>query len=166
MNPKVRMMSAKVLVGHRMKVTMATDNPVLLWRPFKMKLKDIGNAKPDRFYSVQTFEGVDFSKFDANTEFTKWAAVEVSEAGHVPDGLEVINVPKGLYGTVVHFGTAADFPKTTDFMYREWLPHSKYELDNRPHLTIMPSDHRPDDPNAVELVCVPVKSKAFEIPTI
>lgn len=159
-------MSAKTLVGHRMMVTAATDNPVLLWRPFKMKLKEIGNVQTDRFYSVQTFEGEDLSRFDANTEFTKWAAVEVSEVGNIPEGMEVIRIPKGLYATLVHYGTAAEFQKTTDFIYRHWLPESKYDLDDRPHLTIMPSDHRPDDPNAAELVCVPVKPKAFGIPSI
>jgi len=160
MNPKVRMMSAKTLVGHRIMVIAATDNPVLLWRPFKMKLKEIGNAHTDRFYSVQTFEGIDFSTFDANTEFTKWAAVEVSEVGNIPEEMQVIRMPKGLYATVVHYGTAAGFRKTTDFIYRQWLPNSKYDLDDRPHLTIMPQEYNPDDPNAAELVCVPVKPKA------
>jgi len=160
------MLSTKILVGNRMTVTMATDNPVLLWQPFKMKLKEIRNAQPDRFYSVQTFEGEDFSTFDVNTEFTKWAAVEVLELGNIPEGMEVIRIPKGLYATVVHYSTAAEFRKTTDFIYRQRLPESKYELDNRPHVTMMPHDYKPDDPNAAELVCVPVKPKAIQIPSI
>lgn len=158
MEPTIKIIPSKTLVGRRTITTVATEDPAALWRPFKMNLKHIDNALVDTFYSIQTFENVeDMSAFTHETEFEKWAAVEVSEVGNVPEGLEVFRLPEGQYAVFTHKGLAADFDKTIHHIFYEWLPNSEFELDNRPHLTIMPNDHRPDDPNAEELVCVPVR---------
>lgn len=158
MKPDIRILPYKILVGKRVTTTVATDRPETYWRPFKMNLKAIDNANTERFYSVQTFDRIaDMNQFNHETEFEKWAAAEVSEIGNVPEGLEVFNFDGGKYAMFVHKGTAADFNKTMNTIYGEWLPNSNFELDNRPHITIMPADHRPDDPNAEELVCVPIR---------
>jgi len=97
MKVTIEIIAAKILVGKRNRATIANDVPASYWRPFKMNLKEIQNALSDKFYSVQTFDGVDFQKFTTETQFDKWAAVEVSEIGHIPEGLEVIHIPKGKY---------------------------------------------------------------------
>lgn len=157
MEPTIEIFPSKTFVGLRQTVTITTDNPVALWRPFRMSMKEIGNGIFDKLYSIQDFDGVDFSNFTANTEFQKWAAIEVTEAKHIPTGMEVLEMPQGKYAIFIHKGTPATFKKTTDYIFGEWLPNSGFELDNRPHLSIMSKDYRPDDAAAKELVCIPVK---------
>ena len=135
---------------------MSTDNPISYWKPFKIGLSAIENTITERFYSVQIIDKTD-SPFTANTEFEKWAAVEVSQLGHVPNGMETLRIPEGKYAVFTHKGTATSFPQTMQFIFGKWIPNSEYQEDNRPHFEIMDKDYRTDDEHAEELVYVPIK---------
>lgn len=157
MNPYIRIFPSKKLFGKHTTVTMASDDPTALWRPFKMKLKELGINNTECFYSIQVYDGVDFSQFTPSTEFEKWAAIELDNRQKPPRDMETFELVGGKYAVFIHKGTSVTLHKTTDFIFGEWLPNSGFSLDNRPHLAIMTSNYRPDDPNAEELICIPLK---------
>ena len=70
--------------------------------------------------------------------------------------MEPFDLPGGTYAVFEHRGPAAAFPATARQIYGVWLPGSGYRLDARPHLAVMGPGYRPDDPDAVEEVWVPV----------
>ena len=157
--PTIQAIAAKTLVGIQVRTTLATDNPVSYWKPFKMGLSKIENALTDRFYSIQTYDALDFDTFSPQTEFTKWAAVEVSGLDNIPEGMAAFELPAGNYSVFKHKGTPTSFHLTTQYIFDSWLPNSEYELDNRPRFELMDKDYVPTDANAKELVYIPIKKR-------
>ena len=104
-------------------------------------------------------EAFDMSSFDPNTLIHKWAAAEVSALADVPQGLESHVIKEGLYAVFTHRGPASSFPQTAAFIFGQWLPRSGYELDRREHFEVLPPGYRPDSPDAVEEVWIPVRNK-------
>jgi AraC family transcriptional regulator len=156
MTAEIEYIEAKTLVGVKVTTSLATDRPESYWRPFKMRLSEIDNALTEQFFSVSIMD-MRSGPFTPTTEFEKWAAVEVSNITSVPVGMEVLEIPSGKYAVFVYKGLAKDFPDTARFIYGQWIPNSGHEIDNRPHFMVMGKDYRPDDPNATELVYVPIK---------
>lgn len=132
-----------------------------LWSGFKPRVPEIQGRKNQDFYSVQVFKpGTSFETFNEETEFENWAAVEVNDSeSAVPDGLEVLHIPSGKYAVFIHQGLPQDFHKTSQYIYTEWLPNSKFEMRESPHFEVMQPDYSPTDPNAMEEVWVPIQYK-------
>ena len=65
----------------------------------------------------------------------------------------------GLYAVFDYVGSSADFHKTFNYIFKEWLPASEYELDKREHFEIMGEKYRNNDPASEEEVWVPVKER-------
>ncbi len=158
MTPEIKDIEPITLVGVCVKTTLATDNPVSYWRPFKMQLGEIESALTEQFYSVSIMDMVR-GPFTPQTEFEKWAAVEVKEVKDFPTDMQVLVIPKGKYAVFTHRGLASNYPITARYIYGEWIPNSEYEIDNRPHFMVMHKDYRPNDENATELVYIPIKIK-------
>ena len=139
-------------------MTFATDSTFQLWQSFMPRRVEIADRLGDVLFSMQIFsESVNYSSFTPETEFEKWAAVEVKEQTQVPAGMESHCLVGGLYAVFMHLGPASKFRKTLDDFYVDWLPESEYDTDNREHFEILQPGYRPDDPNAEEEVWIPVK---------
>ena len=157
--PRIVSISKKTLVGVRTRTTLASDDPVSYWKPFRMRLAEIQHADVARFYSVQVMD-TDGGPFTPHTEFEKWAAVEVTATGTIPEGMDSLMIPAGEYAVFTHIGTPAAFHITMKYIFSEWLPSSEFEVDARPHFEVMESNYRPDDPHAVEEVWIPIENKS------
>ena len=121
------------------------------------KKKNIENTLDELLYSVQVYDkGVEVSPV---TEFAQWAGVEVNTIENIPDGMEVYNLKGGLYATFIHKGTAADFPKTMNYIHTVWLPKSEYEVDDREHFEVLGSAYDRLSPDSEEEVWVPIRLK-------
>lgn len=159
--PEIKDLETKKLVGICIATSLADDKTSLLWNRF-MKLKGtIDNNKGENLYSVQEY-GENFMKgeFDLQSEFKKWAATEVSNFEVIPKGLEKLQIPAGKYAVFIHKGTAREFSETSNFIFNEWLPASKYALDNRPHFEVLGEDYKgPENPESKEEIWIPVKEK-------
>lgn len=150
--------SNKILVGKKIKMSLINDRTSVLWKNFKSQLFLIENRVDTNFYSIQIYNpDLSFKDFNSNTIFENWAAVEVIDHFEIPDGMESLIIKEGKYAVFTHYGTAKDVFKTTQYIYGDWLPKSKFQLDERPHFQIMESDYNPYDPNAKETFWVPVK---------
>lgn len=158
MTPSIETLPRKHLVGLRTRMTLAEDLTRGLWQELMPRRTEIENRAGESYHSLKFFDsGTSYAGFTEHTEFEKWAAIEVSEPGTVPAGLEALTLPAGLYAMYVHHGPAAAFHTTLQAFFTEWLPQSNYEIDERAHFEILGPEYRPDDPNAEEEVWIPIR---------
>lgn len=156
--PRIVTISELKLVGKRIQTTLAENSTGKLWQSFGPYKKEILHPANTNLYSVQIFaEDQDFEKFTPQTRFEKWAAIEVDRFDKLPDGMEILTLKGGKYAVFIHKGLPSDFPKTSHYIHREWMPNSLYELDSRPHFEIMQEGYSPTDPEAEEEVWIPIK---------
>lgn len=157
--PRLEILPAKLLIGMRRPMTFATMNPAILWSALMPRKHEISSILGTDLYSMEVFPTGFFASFSPHAEFDKWAAMEVSEIQDIPEGMESITVPEGMYAVFVHHGPASEGKKTYDHIFRTWLPSSDYLLDERPHLAIMGAKYRHNDPQSEEEIWIPVRKK-------
>ena len=122
------------------------------------RLREIGNRVDVDLICLQRFDpGLDWSEFNSETVFEKWAGAEVAGDQEVPEGLERFSIEGGLYAVFVHIGR----PETFNFadIFSGWLPASGYETDERAHFQVMGAKYKPESPECEEEIWVPVRKK-------
>lgn len=158
MQPKIETLTEKKLIGKRMTMSLAANKTGELWRSFMPRRREISNNLTSEMFSVQVYaQPVDLGNL--NQEFEKWAAVEVSDFGAIPEGMEALTLKSGLYAVFHYKGSSTD-TRIFQFIFGTWLPHSDYLLDNRPHFEILGDKYRNADPNSEEDIWIPIKSKS------
>ncbi|MFV8225746.1 GyrI-like domain-containing protein [Christiangramia aquimixticola] len=160
-DPEIKDLKEKKLIGLSVHTSLADDKTSLLWKRFMERKANIGNQKSDDLYSVQLYDNnIIKGQFNSQSVFEKWAAVEVSSVPPLFGGLKELIIPSGLYAVFVHVGTANEFARTANFIFGEWIPASKYELDDRPHFEVLDKDYKGlDDPESKEHIWIPIKLK-------
>ncbi len=148
------------LIGLKITTSLSEDKTFNLWNSFMKRRGEIKNRINDSYYSIQKYpENLDMDSFTPITIFEKWAAVAVSNINEIPEGMEVVEIDAGKFAKFIHFGTASDFYRTSQYIYGTWLPSSGFELRNAHHFEIMDSNYKgPDDPDSQEDVFIPIKS--------
>lgn len=159
MQPIIQTLQEKRLIGQRVRTNLLEDKTFELWSGFMPRRSEINNVASPELYSVQLMSPSYFAAFNPRAEFEKWAAIEVTNYSQVPNGMETITIPTGLYAVFVHKGLASDGPKTFQYIFGTWLPKASYVLDNRPHFAIMGAKYKNDDPDSEEEIWVPIKPK-------
>jgi AraC family transcriptional regulator len=149
----------KKLVGKSFKMSFSGNRTGELWRSFMSRRKEIKNNIGAELYSVEIYPPLFFKSFNPDAEFYKWAAVEVIDFSDVPDGMETISLPAGLYTVFLYKGPSREGHKAYQYIFRTWLPKSYYLLDDRPHLAIMGEKYKNDDPDSEEELWIPIKPK-------
>lgn len=159
MHPTIQTIPEKRLVGQRIKMNLLADKTFDLWSNFMPRRNELQNVASPELYSIQLLSPTYFDSFNPKADFEKWAAIEVNNYSFVPQGMETITIPKGLYAVFVHKGHANDGPKTYQYIFGTWLPKADYVLDNRPHFAVMGEKYKNDDRNSEEELWVPIKPK-------
>jgi AraC family transcriptional regulator len=160
MEPRIETLPEKKLVGIRMNMTLSNNKTGELWKKFMQRRKEIRNNLNNDLISMQLYNlSIDFEKFDQDTPFEKWAAIEVPDFDSIPNEMESYSLQGGLFAVFVHKGAASRGAETFDYIFRSWLPHSEYFLDNRPHFEILGEKYKNDDPDSEEEVWIPIKPK-------
>ena len=158
LKPEIKTLQNTLLVGIRMRMSFAKNRTAELWQKFMPHKKAVKHVSGDELYSVEVFDNFDFfKKFDPDQEFEKWAAVKVSKFDFIPEEMEVLNIPEGLYAVFQYKGTADKAAETYRYIFNTWLPDSCHSLDARPHLAIMGEKYRNNDPDSEEEIWIPVK---------
>ncbi len=150
-----------LVVGMKAKVTLQTVPMVIgkLARQFMPRRQEIINRVGTHSFSIQDYADQDFNKITAQTTFDKWVAVEVKNHNHIPEDMQPFILKGGDFLVVDYKGSLADFPKLWQTILTDWLPNSKYELDNRPHFEKLPESYNPQNAINEEQVWVPVRLK-------
>lgn len=162
-DPRIEEVSEKKLIGNRLVMSLSEDRTKELWQGFMSRRKEIGNAINTDLISMQVYERLlSFSEFNDTTQFEKWAVVEVKDYKVLPKGMESYTLFGGLYAVFIHKGLPSAFPKTAQYIYGVWLPHSDYELDHREHFEVLGDRYRKNDDSSEEEVWVPIKNKKLK----
>lgn len=159
MQPRIEILEEKKLVGEKIRMSLSNNKTKELWQSFMPRRKEITNNIGSELYSIEVYDPTYFINFNSNAEFDKWAAVEVSDMEYVPDQMETITMPAGLYAVFIHKGPASSGSKTFQYIFQTWLPNSEYIVDNRPHFEIMGAKYKNEDPDSEEELWIPIKLK-------
>jgi AraC family transcriptional regulator len=159
MKPRIEPLAEKKLVGSRTKMSFSDNRTFELWRSFMPRRKEIRNSLGTDLFSIEVYPPIFWEKFSTYAEFEKWAAIEVTDFNVIPDQMERLTVPAGLYAVFVHRGPASTGSKTYEYIFRSWLPSSDFTLDNRPHFALMGEKYKQNDLDSEEEIWVPIKQK-------
>jgi AraC family transcriptional regulator len=157
MKPIIRIHPKITLIGKSQSMTFANDLSVAMWQSFMPRRHEISNRLGEELYSAQVYP--ELFDFGPHTSFTKWATVTVSESTPIPEGMETLVIPEGLYAVFIYKGIPANADPFFRYVFGEWLPASGYSLDNRPHFEILGSKYKHNDPTSEEEVWIPIKTQ-------
>jgi len=157
--PRIENLKEKILVGDRMKMSLAADKTGALWYSFMLKRKAIKNNIGTVLYSIQNYDDSYFINFNLNTEFEKWAVIEVSDPYNVPDGMEIFTLPEGLYAVFFYKGDVGMGGEIFRQIFEIWLPDSDYILDKRPHFEVLGKNYKNSSQDSEEEIWIPVQPK-------
>ncbi len=148
----------KKLVGRKLRMSLIDNRTFELWSSFMPHRNKIPGITGSDLYSVQVYDSVlNLQPFNPAEEFDKWAAAEVNSVQYIPDGMETLVIPAGLYAVFLHKGTADKAPQTFRYIFSEWLPSSGYILDARPHFEILGEKYKNNHPDSEEGVWIPIR---------
>jgi AraC family transcriptional regulator len=155
--PQIVELSPKRLVGMSVEMSRVNDRTGELWAAFMPRRNEVPNRSSDDYISMQVYpNGPEQIKNPAGS-FFKWAVVEVDGFDYVPEGMAAYTLQPGTYAVFEHNGPASDL-STVMYIFSEWLPRSDvYELDDREHFEVLPSDYDAQDPEAREHFWIPIK---------
>ena len=160
MEPSIKTLTEKKLIGIYVNTTFADDKTSELWKTFMPRRNEIQHNVTSDLISLQVYgPSFSFIQFNPNEPFEKWALREVSDFNSVPDGMETFLLNGGLYAVFIHKGSAAEAEKTFGYIFNIWLPQSVYTLDDRPHFEVLGAKYKNNDPNSEEEVWIPIRPK-------
>jgi AraC family transcriptional regulator len=158
LTPEIKLISKKILVGIQRRMSLSKNEIPLLWKAFLPRRNEIPDVIGSILYSVEVYDNLSyFFHFDPAREFDKWAAVEVSSAGEIPDEMKSLIIPEGTYAVFTYKGSGQDVYAFYAAIFSQWLPASKYSLDNRPHFAAMGEKYKKGDPDSEEEIYIPIK---------
>jgi AraC family transcriptional regulator len=156
MTPRIEILPEKKLIGKRLQMSLANNRTPELWQSFMPKRGEIKNPISLDLFAVQVYQPTYFEAFNPNTVFEKWATLEVADFNNMPAEMESFTLSGGLYTVFEHKGHSIEF---FDYIFRTWIPNSKYNLDQRPHFEILGAKYKKEDPNSEEEIWIPIKEK-------
>jgi AraC family transcriptional regulator len=153
--PTIKTFPTTKFIGENLSFTYADYRAFELWSSFMPRRKEILNAIGTDLYNIQ-INPIDFD-FNPNIPFIKWAAVAVSNFDFIPDGMEVLEIPQGLYAVFNYKGDQNNVAAFFNGIYTEWLPASGYQLGNHPQFEILGEKYKNNNPNSEEEIWIPIK---------
>lgn len=156
--PKIEMIEEKKLIGNHRTLSISDYDVASLWKSFIPRKKEIENTISNDLISMAVYKSGHFSAFSPNNVFEKWATAEVVNFDKVPIGMETFVLPSGLYAVFHYKGLNTDH-RIFDYIFRTWLPKSKYELADRPHFEVLGFKYKNNDPTSEEDIFIPIKPR-------
>ena len=158
MMPKIVISAERKLIGKRKRMSFSNNTTAGLWKSFIPDRHLIKNSINSDLISMQIYESnFNFSNFNPDLEFDKWAAVEVSDFSAIPKGMETYTIPRGKYAVFIHKGGPVKGPETFGYIFGSWIPQSEYEIDNRPQFEILGKKYKNNEPDSEEEIWIPIK---------
>lgn len=155
--PKIITLQNKKLVGQSIKMSLIDNKTLKLFSCFMPQRKYIQNTISSDVYEVLIYNNNYLKNFSPANIFKKWAAVEVENFNDIPEGMDNFNLDSGLYAVFNYKGLPKDFGLLMSYIYSNWLPKSKYKLDQRPHFNLLGEKAKRNHPDSEEEVWIPIK---------
>lgn len=161
MKVSIEKLPKKTLVGKSLKMSLTNNKTPQLWKSFMTEKSAIKNAIGTDLYSIQVYNQTTyFSNFNPQTEFTKWATIEVANHQNIPNNFSSFTLESGLYAVFLHKGGVSEFQKTFQYIFSQWLPNSEYDLDDRPHFELLGEKYKNNNVDSKEEVWIPICKRA------
>jgi AraC family transcriptional regulator len=148
-----------LLVGVHTRMSMIDNKTHYLWSSLMPRKSEISNVVSSDRYSLQLYQPGYFDGYNPSVMFLKWALLPVADQARIPDEMHPFILPAGDYAVFTHHGDSTGFGKSIYYFHTEWLPNSKYMLDDRPHFEILGEKFKYNDPKSEETVWIPIRRK-------
>jgi len=146
MIPRIELLSEKKLVGCHEEMSLSDDKTAQLWQDFGPRIKELRNRVSADKISLQIFPPKYHQKFNPSNVFVKWAAVEVGNFNNTPKGLDKLILSQAIF----------------EYIFKKWLPNSKYYIDNRPHFEVLGINYNNLDTSSEEEIWIPIRTNKIE----
>jgi AraC family transcriptional regulator len=157
---RIELFPATKFIGKRVKMSLAVNRTQELWQSFMPQMGQIQNRSSSELFSVEIYDDTSFFEhFSPDKMFQKWAAVPVTHLDFIPNAMELLEIPKGLYAVFPYKGKASEAPKAYAYIFGTWIPNSDYLLDRRPHFAIMGEKYKNEDPDSEEELWIPIQRR-------
>ena len=158
MEPKIISKKAFSVIGIELKTTTREGKNFVeipqFWQQViqKKQIKNIPNKKqPDRVLGI-------CMDFRADGAFSYIIGSEVTHTDNVPDDMVSREIPEANYAVFTARGKMPDsIQNTTKYIYREWLPKSKYQHAHSPEFELY-DERSGDSENAEVDIYIPIVS--------
>lgn len=157
-NPRIEELTAKKLVGISLRMSLVNNKTGQLWQSFMKRKSEITSRKSDELFSLQVYNANYFEEFNPNNEFTKWALAEVSDLNNIPIEMKTFELQSGKYAVFEYKGLNTD-GSIFHYIFSDWLPKSKFKLNNRPHFEVLGNKYKNNDYNSEEEIWIPITLK-------
>ncbi len=154
--PRILLSPAKRLMGLHLPMSFARDRTAELWQTFMPRRKEILRTLNTDLISLQIYPYPFPWPPDLNAGFEKWATMEVTPEAALPEGMEALQVPPGMYAVFHHIGSIHTARATFAYIFDDWLPRSPYVLDDRPHFEVLGEKYRHLHPESEEEIWIPI----------
>ena len=158
MQARILQLQEKKLIGLKLKMSVANNKTGQLWGQFGPRIKEIKNRVSEDKISMQIYRPLYFQNFNPNSEFEKWAVVEVENFHQTPEGFESFILQDGLYAVFDYKGLSTD-SSVFQYIFTKWIPQSGYSIDDRPHFEVLGAKYKNNDPSSKEEIWIPIKQK-------
>ena len=158
MKPRIEKLEEKKLIGHSLAMSLSNNITGQLWGQFGPRIKEIQNRTSSDKISMQVYPPAYYDQFSPDTEFEKWATVEVDDFENIPNGMKSFLLEEGLYAVFDYKGSSSD-TSIFDYIFSNWLPNSTYRVDDRPHFEVLGSAYKNNDPDSEEEIWIPIREK-------
>ncbi|TYA55124.1 GyrI-like domain-containing protein [Formosa maritima] len=161
MQHRIEQTKDRYVVGMKANMSIQTINQETgnLARQFMPRRHEISTRFGKHVFSIQDYGNLQIKDVTPQTTFEKWVGVEVVNFDVIPEGMEPFILKAGIYVAFTYKGSMQDFPKSRQYMFQDWLPNSKYLLDNRAHFEILSEDYSKNLQNIEEEVWIPIIEK-------
>ena len=157
MENRIENSAPKKLVGKHIPMCLAQNKTAELWRSFMPYRHLIPHRANNLLISMQVFHSPFHpATFTPETPFTKWAVAEVTTYETVPEGMQTFDLAGGLYAVFLYRGNEQGAARAFQYIFGTWLPHSGYEVDQRPHFELLGPKYAPGSPLSEEEIWIPV----------
>jgi len=144
------------ICGASAPMSLQSFAPRSVWEGFMPQLMAVQNRLNDQMISLRQYDGIPVFGPTANPSFTYWAGVEVTAT---QEGLQTLAIPAGTYAVFEYEGNSSE-STIWRFIYGKWIPHSEWELDDRPHFEKLGAQYQDDSEDSHEQIWIPVRPRS------
>jgi len=155
MTPRFDHKDTFTVVGLAGQFTMSNNTIPQLWDQFNQRDKEVKNAIYKAALGVCFYE----PNYEKDSPFTYMAGWIVTQVGDIPEGMTSRTVPACDYAVFEHKGALDTLQKTYDYIYREWLPASEFEMAQHDDFEWYDERFKYGQPDSIFEIWIPIKKK-------
>jgi len=155
MTPRFEHLDAFTVIGLAGQFTMENNTIPQLWDKFNPRANEVKDAKYDCCLGLCFY----VPNYEAGKPFTYMAGRIVNKVGELPQGMTMREVPAADYAVFEHKGPLDTLQKTYDYIFREWLPASEYDMAPQDDFEWYDYRFKWGQPDSIFEIWIPIKKK-------